>query len=434
MSALSKTNEHMVLIRFFITAMLYATASLAGAQLTFEIIGGAGKQFPIAVVPFGGEQSLPQSMTQIIAADLERSGLFRLVSTTGVVPLPTEPSEINYPDFRNRAADAIVIGSVRTLADGQIETRFRLMDAIRQTQMTGAAVASTPGQLRATAHRIADIIYETLTGDKGIFATRIAYVVRQGKRFQLQVADADGENARTVLASDEPLMSPAWSPDGSQLAYVSFESRKPVVYAQNLNTGARRVVANFPGNNSAPAWSADGQWLAVALSKDAISQLYLVPANGGNAARLTNSGGIDTEPVFSRDGQWIAFLSDRGGSPQIYRMPAQGGAAQRVTFAGSYNVSPDWSPDGKSITFIQREGGRFRVALQELDTGQTLVLTDSSLDESPSFAPNGKVILYATQVGGRGVLATVSSDGRVKARLTSAGGDIREPAWGPFTK
>ena len=416
----------------FIVFLLFF--SQARAQLTFEIIGGAGKQFPIAIVPFANENTLPQAATQIISADLARSGLFRIIDSGGVSPLPTEPSEINYADWRNRTADAIVIGGVRPLDNGQIEVRFRLMDAVKQTQITGAALTAPAAQLRATAHKIADIIYEKLTGDKGVFATRIAYVVKQGSRYQLQVSDADGFGAQTVLTSNEPLLSPAWSPDGTQLAYVSFESKRSTVVVQNLATGVRRTVANFRGNNSAPAWSADGKSIAVALSKDNISQLYLVSAAGGDATRITNSSGIDTEPSFSPDGKWIAFLSDRGGSAQLYKMPATGGDAQRLSFSGTYNVSPDWSPDGKSIAFIQREGGKFRVAVLELDTGQTQVLTDSALDESPSFAPNGKVIIYATQVGGRGVLSTVSSDGRVKVRLTTANGDIREPAWGPYPK
>jgi len=420
--------------RLFAFIVMLFTLGKAQAQLTIEIVGGAGKQFPIAVVPFANESALPQSLTQIIGADLARSGLFRLVNASGVTPLPSEPSEINYADWRGRGADAMVVGRIKTLENGQLEIRFRVMDAVKQTQLAGAVLTASTAQLRTTAHRIADIIYEAITGDKGVFTTRIAYVVKQGKRYELQVSDADGFGAQTVLASNEPLLSPAWSPEGNQLAYVSFENKRPIVVVQNLSTGARRIVANFRGNNSAPAWLPDGRSLVVALSKDAISQLYVIPAGGGDAKRLTSSSGIDTEPTVSADGKWIAFLSDRGGSPQIYQIPSSGGDAQRLTFEGSYNASPDWSPDGKSITFIQRDEGRFRVALLELSTGQVQVLTDSSLDESPSFAPNGKMILYATQAGGRGVLATVSADGRVKSRLSATSGDIREPAWGPFPK
>ncbi len=420
-------------IRIALPLMLLI-ASSANAQLKIEITTQSGKQFPIAVVPFGNENTLSQSVSQTIGADLARSGLFRLVETGGILPIPTEPSEIKYPDWRARSADGIVVGSVRALGNNQVEVRFRLMDAVKQTQLAGVAITAPASQVRTTAHKIADMIYEAITGDKGVFATRIAYIAKQGRRYELQVADADGFNPQTVLASNEPLMSPAWSPDGTQLAYVSFENKRPTVVVQNLSAGTRRTVANFRGNNSAPTWSRDGRSLVVALSKDAISQLYTVSANGGEATRITNSSGIDTEPTFSPDGKWIAFVSDRGGSPQIYRVSATGGEAQRLTFNGGYNVSPDWSGDGKSIAFIQRDAGKFRAALLEVATGQIEVLTDSSLDENPSFAPNGRMILYATQVGGRGVLATVSSDGRVKSRLTPNSGDVREPAWGPFLK
>jgi TolB protein len=313
-----------------------------------------------------------------------------------------------------------------------VEVRFRLFDVAKQAQLASYSYVVAPTQLRATAHRIADLIYERLTGDKGAFSTKITYVVKRGTRYELQVADADGFNAQTVLASDEPIMSPAWSPDGSRLAYVSFDQKKPIVVVQNLAQGTTRVVANFRGNNSAPAWSPDGQQLAVALSKDGLTQIYRISAGGGEALRLTESAGIDTQPAFSPDGQWIAFTSDRGGSPQVYRMPAAGGAPQRPPFEGTYNVGPRYSPDGKSIAYVQRDGGRFRIALLELATGQIQVLTEGGLDDSPSFAPNGKMILYEASVGGRGQLAAVSQDGRVRQKLTSSAGDVQDPAWGPM--
>jgi TolB protein len=353
------------------------------------------------------------------------------VNTVGISPTPTEPSEVNFPDWTARSAEALVIGKVEVQGE-RIEVRFRLFDVQKQSQLASYSYVIAPAQLRSTAHRIADLIYERLTGDKGAFSTKITYVVKRGTRFELQVADADGFNAQSVLASQEPIMSPSWSPDGSRIAYVSFDQKKPIVVVQNLAQGTTKVVANFRGNNSAPSWSPDGRFLAVALSKDGLTQVYRIPANGGEAERLTESTGIDTQPAFSPDGQWIAFTSDRGGSPQIYRMPAAGGPAQRVTFEGTYNVGPRYSPDGKSIAYVQREGGRFRIATMELANGQVQVLTDGTLDDSPTFAPNGKMILYEAQVGGRGQLAAVSGDGRVRQRLTSAAGDVQDPAWGPM--
>ena len=414
----------------FLGALLFTLAT--HAQLTIDITTSGGRQIPIAVMPLAGESSQPQSVSEVVGADLARTGLFRLVNTVGISPIPTEPSEVNFPDWTARTAEALVIGKVEAQGEGRVEVRFRLFDVQKQAQLASYSYVVAPAQLRATAHRIADLIYERLTGDKGVFSTKITYVVKRAGRYELQVADADGFNAQSVLASNEPIMSPAWSPDGSRLAYVSFDQKKPIVVVQNLAQGTTRVVANFRGNNSAPAWSPDGQTLAVALSKDGLTQVYRIPASGGEPQRLTESTGIDTQPAFSPDGQWIAFTSDRGGSPQIYRMPASGGPAQRLTFEGTYNVGPRFSPDGKSIAYVAREGGRFRIATMELANGQVQVLTEGGLDDSPSFAPNGKMILYEAQSGGRGQLAAVSGDGRVRQRLTSAAGDVQDPAWGPM--
>lgn len=402
----------------------------ANAALEIEITGGGANQIPIAIVPFAGEGVFAQSVSSIVAADLQRSGLFKLVDTRGIAP-PSDPREVRYPDWTQRGADAIAIGSLVARGDGKFDLAFRLLDVVKQTSVSGLSYTLTAAQARITAHRIADEIYEKLTGDKGVFSTHIAYVVKTGSRYELQVADADGYGARTALASNEPIISPSWSPDGSQLAYVSFEKKKPIVYIQSLLTGQRRVLAEFKGNNSAPAWSPDGKQLCIVLSRDGSSQLYLINADGSGLRRLSSSSGIDTEPAFSPDGRNIIFTSDRGGSPQIYRQPTSGGTAQRLTFEGSYNVSPHFSPDGKSFAFIQRNGANFQVAVQDLTTGQVQILSDSRHDESPSFAPNGKMIIYATEIGRRGVLATVSSDGRVKQRLSQTTGDVREPAWSP---
>jgi len=421
-----------MLKRTFLFLCASVVALAAQAQLTIDITTSGGRQIPIAVMPLAGENSQPQVVSEVVGADLARTGLFRLVNTGGIMPLPTEPSEVNFADWTGRNAEALVIGKVEALPEGRVEVRFRLFDVQKQAQLASFSYVVPPAQLRATAHRIADVIYEKLTGDKGVFSTKITYVVKRAGRHELQVADADGFNSQTVLASREPIMSPSWSPDGSRIAYVSFDQKKPIVVVQNLASGTTQIVANFRGNNSAPAWSPDGRTLAVALTKDGFAQIYRIPATGGNASRLTESSGIDTQPNFSPDGQWIAFTSDRGGSPQIYRMPASGGPAQRLTFEGSYNAAPRYSPDGKTIAFVQREGNRYRIAALELATGQVTVLTDGTLDDSPTYAPNGKMILYEAQVGGRGQLAAVSGDGRVRQRLTSSAGDVQDPAWGPL--
>jgi TolB protein len=420
---------------YLILACLSVFASgTAHSALTIEIVGAGANQIPIAIVPFRAENGGANALTPVISADLVRSGMFKTVDTGGIVPVPSEPEQVNYPQWKTRGAEALVIGSVTPLPDGRFDVRFRLMDVLKGTQLAGFQYTVAAAQLRLTAHKIADAIYEKLTGDKGVFATRITYVVKRGSRYELQVADADGFGPQTILGSGEPIISPSWSPDGTRLAYVSFERRKPVVYVQSLTTGKRSAVANFSGSNSAPAWSPDGRRLAVVLSKDGGSQMFVISAEGnGQAQRLSTSAGIDTEPNWSPDGQWILFTSDRGGSPQIYRMPSSGGQAQRMTFEGTYNVSPRHSPDGKSFTFVQRSGTRFSVAVQDFASRQVQVLTDGAVDESPSFAPNGRMILYASETRGRGILAAVSSDGRVKQRFTETGGDVREPAWGPLT-
>jgi len=419
-------------VQHLLALCLLLIGGTAHGQLTIEITGGGGNQIPVAVLQFAGEGVLPASITDIIEADLQRSGRFRMQYAGGVNPLPTEQSQVNFSDWKSRNADAIVIGGVQRLPDGRFEVRFRLLDVPKQAQLAGVAYTLTAAQVRATAHRIADVIYSKLTNEAGVFSTRISYVVKQNGRFELRIADADGQGAQVALASREPIISPSWSPDGTRLAYVSFESKKPVVYVHSLTTGQRHVVANYRGSNSAPAWEPDGKQLAVVLSKEGGSQVYLINSDGSNVRRITESAAIDTEPFFSPDGQFIYFTSDRGGSPQIYRMAATGSEPSRVTFDGSYNVTPRLSRDGKTMAFVTRRDGRFQIAVMDLASRQVQVLTDTQRDESPSFAPNGAMILYATEVGGRGVLAAVSADGRVKQRLSVQAADVREPAWGPF--
>jgi TolB protein len=421
--------------RVHMLALLIALAAAArpsSAQMTVEITGVGSQQYPIAVAAFKTDGSAPQDISAIVRADLSRSGQFRMIDPGDAAI--GEDEHIDLTPWRARGADTLVVGSVSRLADGQFDIRYAVHDSVKSTRMDGSYV-SPAAEMRLTAHRIADRIYEKLTGDKGVFATRIAYIVQLSPTaYELQIADADGANSQPALRSREPIISPTWSPDGSLLAYVSFESRKPVVYVHTLATGARRAVANFRGSNSAPAFAPDGKNMAVVLTKDGNSEIYLIGIDGSSPRRLTFNDAIDTEPHFSSDGAWIYFTSDRGGGPQIYRMPASGGEAQRITFNGDYNISPRISPDGKLLAYVSRRNDLFQIEVLDIGLAQELTVTDTVKDESPSFAPNGRLLLYATEVGGRGILALASTDGRARARITGPSGDIREPCWGPFAK
>lgn len=404
----------------------------ARAQFRVEVSGVGLTQFPFSAVTFRGNDAATQDIAAIVRADLERSGQFRFVP-----PVAGGLDESSRPDlapWREKGADSLVAGSVTRLADGRFDVRFRLWDVVRGNDLGGLSQPVSAGDLRLAAHRIADQVYEKLTGEKGVFSTRIAYVTKAGPRYNLWVADADGERAQAALTSTEPIISPSWAPGGSQLAYVSFEARKPVIYAHDVASGRRRLLANFKGSNSAPSWSPDGRQLVATLSISGNAQIYAMDANGGEPRRLTQSESIDTEPVFSADGKTIYFVSDRGGSPQVYRMAATGGRAERVTFTGNYNISPSVSPDGRWLAYVSRVGGQFRLHLMEFATGTVTALTEGSGDESPSFAPNSRMIIYATSERGQESLMTTSLDGRIKSRLAGAQGDIREPEWGPFLR
>ncbi|GAB4216541.1 MAG: Tol-Pal system beta propeller repeat protein TolB [Rhodoferax sp.] len=430
---IKQTREPIRWILWLAAALSLLVGTPALAQFRLEVSGVGLTQLPVSVAPFKGQEKVTPKVSDIVLADLQRSGQFRAVE-----PAPQGLDEIALPNLtplREAGADALVVGSVNPLADGRIDVRFRLWDVVKGQDLGGQSFVVARDDLRLAAHRVADYVFEKLTGDKGVFSTRIAYVTQAGSRHQLWVADADGENAHAALASAEPIISPAWSPDGNQLAYVSFESRKPVVFVHNISTGKRRLVANFKGSNSAPAWSPDGQSLALTLSRDGGSQLFVISAAGGEPQRLLQSRSIDTEPVFTPDGRFIYFVSDRGGAPQIYRVASSGqGNVERVTFTGSYNISPALSPDGRWLAYISRINGAFKLSVMELASGTVRELTETSADESPSFAPNSKLLLYATQQGGREALMTSTLDGRVKTRLGGQGGDIREPAWAPFMK
>ncbi|QDC45025.1 Tol-Pal system beta propeller repeat protein TolB [Methylophilus medardicus] len=418
---------------FFAIALMWVTALPARAALELEISGGSAIQIPIAILPMAESASPPSTsrLHDIISNDLRGSGMFRIINTSGMPALPTSASQIKYTDWTALKAQGLSLGEVQQAANGNIKVSVQVMDVLRQTALLQLTYTVSPSQYRHVAHLIADQIYEKFTGQPGAFATRIAYVTKVGKRFTLQIADYDGFNAQTLVSSNEPIISPAWSPDGSKMAYVSFEKKKPIVFVQSLYTGERKIVANFKGNNSAPAWSPDGNKLAVVLTYGANSQIYTISADGSNLQQITKSSAIDTEPAFSPDGSAIYFSSDRGGRPQIYKVSATGGTPTRVTFEGGYNVSPRFSPDGKYLAYIRNDGGAFKVAVQDLGTGDVKLLSTGSQDESPSFAPNARTIMYATRVGGKGTLATVTVDGLVRQRLSEAGGDIREPAWGP---
>jgi TolB protein len=386
-------------------------------------------QVPITVTGLRGEESSPQKISAIVLADLERSGQFKAIDAAGVGL--DEMARPDWSSWRQRSVDALAGGSISRLADGRYDLRARLWDVVKGEPKSDFRDTVAAADLRQAAHRMADWLYQQLTGVPGAFATRIAYVTKSGGRYNLWVADSDGEGAQSALVSPEPIISPSWSPSGTQLAYVSFETHKPVIYVHELRTGKRRVLANYRGSNSAPAWSPDGNSLVASLSREGGSQLFRLDLASGLASRMGSSAGIDTEPAFTPDGSAIYFVSDRGGSPQIYRMPAQGGPANRVTFNGSYNISPALSPDGRWMAYISRIGGQFKLHVMDLQSGQSVALTDTVADEKPSFSPNSRLIVYATRHQGRESLMTTTVDGRVKARLTGQVGDIREPDWGP---
>jgi len=416
-------------LRCMLGLLLLAQVSVANAVMTIEIIGAGEHQIPVAIVPFGGDAKLAQTINAVVVGDLQRSGLFRLIDPAG--KLPHEPADVSYPDWQARGADALAIGNVSAQDNGRIDARFRLLDVVKQVELTGQSVSANGDEIRAVGHRISDMIYEKLTGDKGVFSTRIAYVKRNGEKYSLIVADSDGYNEQVVLEQNEPIMSPAWSPDGSHLVYVSFETGHAVVYVQSLFTNQRMVLADFRGSNSAPSWSPDGKQLAIVLTRDGSSEIYLVRPDGSGIRRLTFINAIATEPSFSPDGQTLLFTSNEGGSPQIYSMPVAGGPEQRMTFGDGNNYSPRYSPDGKGFVYTHLINGKFFIATQDFQTGQVETLTSGGWEKKPSFAPNGKLILFASEARGRGILATVSSDGRVQQHMFTDNGDAREPVWGP---
>ena len=415
-------------------------APVANAQLVIEITRGQENAVPIAIVPFGWESAsaAPFDVAEVVAADLQRSGRFAPLDRKDMIDRPTAGDQIRFQDWRYLKSDFIVVGKLTPNGADRYTAQFELYNVLNGQRLIGQSVAATTASMRAMSHRIADIIFEQLTGIRGAFSTRIAFVSAEGvppkQQYTLIVADADGENQQKIASSSEPIMSPAWSPDGQNLAYVSFESKASAIYVQTLKTGERSRVSARAGINGAPAWSPDGGTLALTLSrKDGDVDVYTLKLSSQTLTRMTFDPGIDTEPTWSADGTKLYFSSDRAGSPQIYEVDVdQPQRATRVTFDGNYNARPRLSPDGKQLAVVHQDSGNFRIAVVDLKSKGMQVLSGGRQDESPSFAPNGATLIYATQDRGRGVLATVSVDGRVQQKLAASTGDVREPVWSPF--
>lgn len=421
--------------RILLIVLLGFNVSMGHAALTIEITEGSDSAVPVAVVPFAS-QNTPVNISAVVNADLERSGYFKMMDEQGMPSRPSTAAEVNFKDWQASGQNYLVIGQVTDAGGGQYNVQFQLFDVYKSGQLLGYRMTSSVADLRRTAHHISDLIFEKLTGKKGVFSGHIAYITtnNQGDKqqsHQLQVADADGFNPQTVASSAEPLMSPSWSPDGKKLAYVSFERKSAAVYVQTLATGDRVRVAEFPGINGAPAWSPDGSKLALTLSKDGSPDIYVLNLSTRSLNKLTKSFAIDTEPSWSPDGSSIVFTSDRGGNPQIYMVPSQGGQEKRLTFSGGYNARASFSPDGKSLVMVHGNGNDYRIAVMDLATRSINVLTGGRSDESPSFAPNGTMILYASKKGRTGFLSAVSLDGKMQQKLVFNSGEVREPAWAP---
>jgi TolB protein len=421
--------------------LLAALVNTVEAQLVVEITEGI-KRRPVAVVPFaweGNTPEMPTDVAEVIASDLERSGRFRTIPEADMLQKPTSGAEMDFDDWAILDVEAVVVGRVLQTAENAYSVQFQLFDVYGRKQLVGYRMPASRGTMRRAAHRLADMIYEELTGIAGVFDTRVTYVTaeerRDGKLYSLIVADADGYNEHKIMESADPIMSPAWSPDSRRIAYVSFEGNRSSIFVQTLRTGNRIRVSSRAGVNGAPAFSPDGRKLVLTLSDaDGNLDIYTLDIATRQAQRITTHRAIDTEGSWSPDGRYIYFTSDRSGGPQVYRVSANGGSAERVTFEGSYNARPRVSPDGKKLAMVHLQNGNYRIAVMDLERKDVLVLSAGRQDESPSFAPNSDTLIYATRTGRNGVLESVTADGLIRQRLKSGDGDVREPVWSPFQR
>jgi len=423
-------------------AALLLAVQLAHAQVTIEIDRGYDNPKKVAVVPFGVVAGLQvENPAGIIGFDLARSGQFAPLDAKNMLSLPVRPEEVVFRDWKILGVEYLVIGRAETDFDGKVLVTYQLFDVVNQRQVVSERLKGDKANVRDMAHMASDTIYEKITGIRGAFSTKIVYVLAsglgtRGARFKLEMADVDGARPRTLLESREPILSVSWSPDAKQVAYVSFEKGKPAIFLQNIATGGRTLLTDFPGLNSAPDFSPDGSRIALVLSRDGNPEIYTMDLRTKALTRVTRHHAIDTEPSWTADGRSLIFTSDRGGKPQIYKIELATGLTERLTFEGDYNARARMLPDGKHIVFVHRRESNavFHIALLDIERDRLTVLTQTSLDESPSVAPNGTMLIYATQDRGRGILAAVSIDGRVKYRLPSAAGDVREPDWSPYLR
>ena len=426
-------------IKIILLLLVVSFSSNAYALLEIEITQGIESAMPVAITPVGGDIPIEATLLEsVVFSDLHRSGYFSIIDKKNYPQQSVKLDDVDYPKWRNVGIEALLTMRATAAGEGKIRVQFELYDLVRKNRVLGHSVTTNKNQLRKVAHKISDLVFEKLTGIKGAFSTRIAYISEAGskkdKKYQLQIADADGYNPRTVFSSSKQLLSPAWAPDGRRLAYVSFENDRTEIYMQDITTGKRTKISSKPGINSAPAWSPDGSSIALTLSSGGDPDVYILDVESRKLRKLTDHYGIDTEPAWSPDGRFVYFTSNRSGSPQIYRVSFGGGSPKRMTFEGNYNAAPSVSADGKSLAMVHRNDGGYRIGLLDIEKNSFRLLTDGTLDEAPSFAPNGSMIIYSTRHNNSTVLSAVSSDGRVRQRLRLQKEKVREPSWSPFRR